>query len=607
MRSRVLSVPERNNSARRSDEGFTLIELTVAMTLIAVILSSLVGLQITALKGVGLAKQRQAATALSNQKIEQLRALPYDSVRLGLSSAKAANEVGYINSGRLRAPWNEKVVVNASQTAAALSQVLEVRVIDNVTYRTRTFVTHPRNADGTDSSSSVDFWFTVAVEWVSGLTNGQTKSVVVRTRAVYPAGCNGTVDHPYAGPCQAFHYATAGLTNASVNLSSANASALPFQGSAFQKLDLVLGGLSVTSQTEQTPSAQASLMSPGLLKDSVALVAQQVVTPMSDVDPATAAAGSPAVGELNAWTAADSNNDAGIGSVRAAFSSADGDAMAATAQDSAPACPDLASASTATQQPCAAAVQVHGGAARLALDLNGLNGRNLPEFALSTVTPGPQSQKAFGARYVTGTPNHCTGTSGSGCIAAGAARAVSAVSTGALPGVGAEDAVTPGFAGALVSLSSYADSATAEAGVAAATANGAIDAVFPTARRFGLSRSGTLRIWNGTGFTDVALGSLTTDQTYDVPEVVADYKAGGVTQVTLTARAQVKVARPAVEQLLPSGCQPSACTGKASAGSVVAQVTYRVITPSGTVAHFVVTTNLGTVTASTSYRGVPSA
>ena len=52
-------------SRLNSDDGFTLMEIVVAMVIIAVVVVTLVGLQITSLKTVAVARQRQAATALS--------------------------------------------------------------------------------------------------------------------------------------------------------------------------------------------------------------------------------------------------------------------------------------------------------------------------------------------------------------------------------------------------------------------------------------------------------------------------------------------------------------------------------------------------------------
>src|SRR2546430_7766984 len=67
--------------------GFTLVELMVAL---GVILLALLAMAYTATIGfsdIALARQRQGATGLANQTIEQIRALPFDVLKKGLSNA----------------------------------------------------------------------------------------------------------------------------------------------------------------------------------------------------------------------------------------------------------------------------------------------------------------------------------------------------------------------------------------------------------------------------------------------------------------------------------------------------------------------------------------
>src|SRR5665648_1192881 len=68
---------------RPDDEGFTLVELIVAMFVIAIILTSLAMVQTRAMVTIAQAKERQQATALANQTLEQLRALPWDTLKKG--------------------------------------------------------------------------------------------------------------------------------------------------------------------------------------------------------------------------------------------------------------------------------------------------------------------------------------------------------------------------------------------------------------------------------------------------------------------------------------------------------------------------------------------
>src|SRR5205823_6526365 len=68
------------------EDGFTVVELVVAAT---VLLVSLLSLAYTATLGftdAALARQRQSASRLASQVIEQVRALHFDTMRKGLSA-----------------------------------------------------------------------------------------------------------------------------------------------------------------------------------------------------------------------------------------------------------------------------------------------------------------------------------------------------------------------------------------------------------------------------------------------------------------------------------------------------------------------------------------
>src|SRR5919204_5702606 len=76
---------------RGEESGFTLVELMVA---IGVILVSLIALAYTAglaFTDEALARQRQSATGLASQAVEQARALPFDTLAKGLSSNAASD------------------------------------------------------------------------------------------------------------------------------------------------------------------------------------------------------------------------------------------------------------------------------------------------------------------------------------------------------------------------------------------------------------------------------------------------------------------------------------------------------------------------------------
>jgi prepilin-type N-terminal cleavage/methylation domain-containing protein len=78
-RSAVVGVVPR---ARRDERGFTMIELLMAMSLLAIIASPLIGVLTASMAAQGLSRERTLAQQAAMTEIESIRALPYASVGL---------------------------------------------------------------------------------------------------------------------------------------------------------------------------------------------------------------------------------------------------------------------------------------------------------------------------------------------------------------------------------------------------------------------------------------------------------------------------------------------------------------------------------------------
>ena len=65
---------------RRNDKGFSLIELLIAVTLLAVGLLAVAGLQVTAIKGNSHGNTISQATSLAEDRIEEIRNRDYASI-----------------------------------------------------------------------------------------------------------------------------------------------------------------------------------------------------------------------------------------------------------------------------------------------------------------------------------------------------------------------------------------------------------------------------------------------------------------------------------------------------------------------------------------------
>jgi prepilin-type N-terminal cleavage/methylation domain-containing protein len=72
----------KNTARDNKEEGFTLIEVLIAMAIFAVGILALAGLQVTYIGGNASAQMQTEATALGAQVIEQLKSLPFDAAEL---------------------------------------------------------------------------------------------------------------------------------------------------------------------------------------------------------------------------------------------------------------------------------------------------------------------------------------------------------------------------------------------------------------------------------------------------------------------------------------------------------------------------------------------
>ncbi len=94
-RSRATEAVRRRAAAARTgppDAGFTLVELVVAMVVTLIVVTALIGVFLSSLSGVALAKQRQAASSLATGVMEQIRALDYGTLSAGMPCSDLAGD-----------------------------------------------------------------------------------------------------------------------------------------------------------------------------------------------------------------------------------------------------------------------------------------------------------------------------------------------------------------------------------------------------------------------------------------------------------------------------------------------------------------------------------
>jgi len=73
------------------NRGFTLVEVMIAMAILAIGILAIAAMQITATTGNGEARKRTEALSWANNQMEILRSIPYDSLTNGQAARGAYN------------------------------------------------------------------------------------------------------------------------------------------------------------------------------------------------------------------------------------------------------------------------------------------------------------------------------------------------------------------------------------------------------------------------------------------------------------------------------------------------------------------------------------
>ncbi|AEI12313.1 prepilin-type N-terminal cleavage/methylation domain-containing protein [Cellulomonas gilvus] len=581
----------------REDSGFTLMELIVAMMIIGGVLLGLAAIQTSALVSTQQTRQRTLGTAVTNQVMEQLRALPWNTLNKGLRSgfATAAGGDPNVAGSRLRpvadASIDEPLVQSTDQetTKAPLSggggsNLTRTRNPEapGVVFTSRAYVT--RSATGTDVLT-----LTVITTWRPS-HRADERHVVVRSRAYAPdGGCGDAANQPYLGACQALFAANAGASGAEITVTAAfgghasdpavDASTPILPGSATTVASLRAGTAGVGLSAQQSTSVESSalhaggaLTTGGDPAPSVTTGGQKSDTQASnDVGSAGAAPVDPA-----AVTSFGTAGSLALGSGAMTMSLTPGSNGRATVDaTTVRAC----ATGIAAGQPCASSALVAAAPTSASLTVG------TSTFVLSSISPSTSS--SFGGRF-SSAPGAaaigCTTLTGPGCAAAGVTRSLGTVQVGSGPWSGG--AASSG----LVQVTSYTDATRVERGLSQRT-NPAVT-----------SRSGTVRYWNGSSYTTLSL-SGTTNTTVSTGSVT--WTGGGRT-ITATGTVSVTPSSSLATAADPAGCTGEGCSISAETGAVSLAVHYRIETASG-VSAFVVTTSLGAARASAGFKAAPGA
>ena len=609
-----------------ADEGFTLVEVILAMTIIVIVMAAMLGVLLSSIATIAQARQRQTATALATQGIELMRALPYDTVTQpdGVTAVPpgfpdtATSGSGYDFKPAPAAGLGtitEPLVVNSR------SPRLETQVVDEVTYTIRTYV----SLAALTPAGQQAYNLTALVTWDSTVSNG-TRTTAQRSVTYSPAGCLSTAQSPFAAPCQAYFTARAGQNLAGVTVTNPLDSRQAIVGFDGNVLELTFASHNTSALVEQTAAVGAASLTGG----GRALLGAYVEPPAvqaSDVAGGTGARAtadsdpSTAVGDVEDFTVTGSSGTAELTSatgqtlratptgpetVRAAAGVLAGDPLC-TGVDGA----GLTTGNPGELRPCSSARIQPGANAGM---VEYLPGGDLGFVSLAVplvrVDIPAQPSTAVSAELAANNTDACTnGTPApEGCAYSAAKRTLGSVTVASGAGATAVPAFWNPNLG-LWRLLSLTESVRTEEGKGARVPS------------YTYTRAGHLDIWNGTGYTPVELIDSKDPGAplapYVIPETPITYTASGRLLKLTFIDGSVTVQRPQVDIRPPTAartgdlnedCDDESCLSNVSAGSVVSGNVTVVVTLDGTeITRFAVSTSVGGLTAEATFKAAPDA
>jgi len=583
-----------------TDGGFTLIELSVAMFVTLLVLSALASAFLASIRGIALAKQRQAATGIATATMEQFRAIDYGTLSSGMTCSDLVGDARVVLSGgcsagvtgTFNAGFNnisEPLVLQTSGPAAApLNPHRTTKTVENVTYTLASYVTRP-------TVTSQSFNLTVIVSWKSSVSR-VTKQVVQRSVAFSPSRCLSAATHPYAGACQGSFNGDAGLSKAGITVVNADDGFSVVEGlNTTTKLDLSWATLSNTLDAEQITTLSGLVGTTSVRKTSAGGGNTGGVSSMTsaDTDPASLSGG---VSTTTVSQPGTSTISAGgsYGNLYMSPTTADTGALDTRTASTASSCYDAANTLlNAANLPCTwGTVQPSGTAAALGVVLSG----GAPDWTVASRAAAPSPSRAVVSRVGVAGGTACPTVVTPGCITSQASRSLGTVTLGGLPATSSGDTPPVGWTGSLITVSGVQESAYAEAG--------------PGHRNPSFTRSaGTVSYYDVTTHTVKTVSNFTTlgsNLAVDLGTTTGTYTKGGHTAViSIAGSMTVGAAAPVAPSVsIPDvTCKTQACTYSATAPSTLtASLVYTIVLDGTTAMRFAVNVDLGSLVARASYK-----
>lgn len=598
--------------ARKGQAGFTIVEMMIALVILAMVMLSLAYVGSGSLADVSYASQRQQATGLANKAIEEVRALPFATVENGLSSTDLSSDSNIVACGSNYCYKGEQIPTYTASGISAEPLVPHHQQTfgpyGGVTYTVSAYVTYYDN-----QTTAGIYRLTVVVTWNHPAVHGLTPQVQSSTLLSTSSGCISTTNQPFAAPCQAFFYGTASDQDGQIDATGDPPGNPPVTNLDVGSDILDLPAPVANLQLEQVTGVQAtSSTSGGTIQYTdttpTASTGSKDASAQASSDPTEDLPSYSSSGTVNqsatTLTASENSNTATVTpttsdttSTSATISSGATN-VCATEGSLGSTGTITAGTDLTTSEPCAnSQVQQQGTTGTVTANF-AAGTSTLGTATVGSVAAAPSPTTVAGAFYASAGTGACAAepASAAGCIHTGAVRSLGTVQLGGLPTGSHIEAKWPsGWAGYLVQLSNYSDSVTAEAGVGAAA---------PTVT---ISSAARISYWNGTGYTSVGI-STGSGTTLNVSPVTITDSTDFSEPVVITVTPSLQTGGTSVTDS-QSGCT-SPCTRTTAAATanspITGNVTYTVTYGGTTVVSLETIVNLGTLSASTNYQPAPS-
>lgn len=595
------------------DSGFTIVEVIVAMVIIAGVMATALAFLVSGLQTVVQGRQRQTASALATEALERVRALPYDTVTVNSSGVTPAGTAIFAvpTSGSyvFDADLPDHDIPGLTGTEPLVLNEVSGRTrdvtVDNVTYRVHTYVT---------KTGAEAYNITTVVVHKSSVSRGE--SITVQRSVIFsPAGCLSTAQNPFAAPCQAYFTMNASQALGAITVTNADDGTQPIPGldlEAATKLELTLPSNSATVLVEQTASGTAGAMTSGAARTSPfsSAIGTSIASAAVDSDPSTPDSADPKVATTPSQTSTPMSIQGPAGVLRASVSSSDTGRARAAVFASPSECVGangigLATGPTGFLRPCSSSeVTPSGSALALTYAPDAALGFGGVEIPIVRVASSGSPARSVAAQLVSNNAGACTGhpDKTTGCAFSAASRSLGQVQLG-LPatGTGGTIWVAPGMDDrGLLRLTGFSESVQVEEGEGA------------TVRTY--TRSGTLDVYNGAGYTTSI--PLTSDTTVPIDAVI-QYTSPSGQVLDAHFEGYVIVNGPDLEMQpaagartgnLKSDCTDQACVSQFNgSGSILATMTVTVIQDGAERTRFGLAVDLGGLLAQSSYKAAVDA